>query len=343
MKKAKMNMMDVFEKYRLPLLAILLIALVTVPFLGLSNYVVRVFCMVFIYSVLTLSLNVITGYLGSTSMGHAALYCVGAYATALGATRLGMNVWAAIPFSIVVGGLFGAFLGVCTMRLNGSYMTVTTLAFAQVITMVAKNWEWLTNGTMGIKNIPKIHLFGTTLSLKNGGLYFLGLFIMILCIVFMHLVVNSKYGRAFIAVRDDELSAKMMGLDTKGIKILGCVISGALAGFIGCYYTYLVGYIDPVTFSFDISMTILTMAIFGGLASIPGSIVGATVITVFPELLRSLNTYRFFLFGFILVLMMRVRPQGVLGGLKTTVYKFPKGVVSEKRIREAKEKKEVER
>lgn len=315
------------DKHKLPLLAILLLGLLVVPFLGLSSYVIRVLCMVFVYSILTISLNFITGYLGATSMGHASLYCVGAYVGALAATRAGCNIWTSLIFAVIVGLMAGGILGVCTMKLSGSYMTVTTLAFAQVVTMIAKNWTSVTNGTLGIKDIPKATFFGIEMTVRNGGMYFVGLSLLVLVILFSTVVIHSKYGRAFIAVRDDELGARMMGLNTRNYRLLGTVISGGLAGVAGCYYAYLTGYIDPVTFSFDISMTILTMAILGGLASIPGSIVGAAILTVFPELLRSLDVYRYLFFGFILVIMMRIRPQGILGNIKTPYYTLPKGVI----------------
>lgn len=315
------------EKYQVPLLSALMVALLLVPFMGLGNYIMRVFCLVFIYSILTLSLNVVTGWLGATSMGHAALFCVGAYAGAIVATRLNLGIWPALAVSLLVGVLVGTFLGVCTIKLSGSYMTVTTLAFAQVVTMVGKNWTSLTNGTLGIKNIPEITLFGVEMTLKNGGVYYFGLFLLVACVVFTAVIMKSKFGRAFIAIRDDELSARMMGLNTKAYKVLGVAISGGLAGVVGCYYAFLTGYIDPNSFSFDISMTILTMAIFGGLASIPGSIIGAAALTVFPEVLRSLDIYRYLFFGFILVIMMRIRPQGILGGVKAKEYHLPKGVV----------------
>lgn len=322
------------ERYKLPLLVVLGVLLAAVPFVGLSNYVLRVFCLVFIYSILTISLNVVTGYLGATSMGHAALFCVGAYAGAIAATRFGCGIWVSMLAATVTGVLFGALEGVCTMKLSGSYMTVTTLAFAQVISMVAKNWTSVTNGTLGIKNIPKAEIFGLELTLKNGGLYFLGLFLLVLTILFMVAVIHSKFGRAFIAVRDDELSARMMGLNTRALRVLGATLSGGLAGVVGGYYAYLIGYIDPLSFSFDVSMTILTMAILGGLASIPGSIIGAATLTIFPELLRSLNIYRYLFFGIILVLMMRLRPQGILGGVRSKCYKMPRGVVCSKRKNE---------
>ena len=323
----KIDMVSFADQHKALLLIILLVVLLAVPFLGLSNYIIRVMCMIFVYSILTISLNFLTGYLGATSMGHAALYCVGAYVGALCATRLGMNIWGGLVLSLLVGLLVGGILGICTMKLSGSYMTVTTLAFAQVVTMIAKNWTSLTNGTLGIKNIPKATFFGIKMTVRNGGLYFIGLGLLVLVVVVSTMVVKSKFGRAFIAVRDDELGARMMGLQTKNYRLLGSVLSGGLAGLAGCYYSFLTGYIDPMTFSFDISMTILTMAILGGLASVPGSIVGAAILTVFPELLRELDVYRYLFFGFILVIMMRMRPQGILGNVKTPYYRMPQGVV----------------
>jgi branched-chain amino acid transport system permease protein len=325
------DFLSIVQTYKIPLLAAVVVLLLAVPYLGFSNYILRVFCLIFIYSVLTISLNIVTGYLGATSMGHAALFCVGAYAGAIASTRFGCGILVSILAAAAIGVLFGAVEGICTMKLSWSYMSVTTLAFAQVISMVAKNWVPVTNGTLGIKNIPKIELFGVELTLKNGGLYFFGLFLLILCILFAMTIIRSKFGRAFVAVRDDELSARMMGLNTRAIRVLGTTLSGALAGIAGCYYTFLTGYIDPLSFSFDVSMTILTMAILGGLASIQGSIIGAATLTIFPELLRSLNVYRYLFFGIILVLMMRLRPQGILGGVRSKCYKLPRGVVCVKR------------
>lgn len=332
--KEAIDLIGFVDRHKLPLLGGLVACLLILPLLGLSSYVIRVLCMVFVYSMLTISLNFVTGYLGATSMGHASLYCIGAYVGALTATRLNGNIWVSLILAIIVGLLAGGLLGVCTMKLSGSYMTVTTLAFAQVVTMIAKNWTSVTNGTLGIKSIPKVTILGTELTVRNGGMYYFGLGLLGLVILFSTVVIKSKYGRAFIAVRDDELGARMMGLQTRSYRLLGTVISGGLAGVAGCYYAYLTGYIDPMTFSFDISMTILTMAILGGLASIPGSIMGAAILTIFPELLRELDVYRYLFFGFILVIMMRLRPQGILGNIKTRYYTMPKGVIRKQMVHE---------
>lgn len=300
--------------------------LAILPLFGLSSYLIRVLCMMATYSILALSLNLITGYMGQTSMGHAALYCIGAYAGALCSTSLGFNFWISMIVAIAVGALAGAFEGVITMKLSGSYMTVTTLAFAQVVTMVAQNWMSLTNGPLGIKKIPRPVFLGIELTTQNGGLYWLALVFLILTIMFVWAIINSKMGRAVIAIKEDELAAKLMGIETARYRVAVVAIAGALAGIAGCYYAHMSRYIDPKVFNFDVSMTILTIVIFGGLASIPGSIMGAVIMIAFPEVLRFLSEYRFLVYGFILVIMMRFRPQGVLGGLSKRPYNLPSGV-----------------
>ncbi len=319
------------HKNKLWLLLAIIAVLVILPFFGLSSYLIRVLCMIATYSILALSLNLITGFMGQTSMGHAALYCIGAYAGALFSTRLGTNFWISLIAAIVVGALAGAFEGFVTMNLSGSYMTVTTLAFAQVVTMVAQNWTSLTNGPLGIKSIPRPTFFGIELTTNNGGLYWLVLAFLILTVLFVTAIINSKMGRAVIAIKEDELAAKLMGIETKRYRIAVVAIAGALAGVAGCYYAHMSRYVDPKVFSFDISMTILTIVIFGGLASIPGSILGAIIMVAFPEALQFLSEYRFLVYGFILVIMMRFRPQGVLGGLSKQPYKLPAGVKSKAR------------
>ena len=317
---------DFVYNHKMPFLIGLILVLVILPLFGLSSYLIRVLCMMATYSILALSLNLITGYMGQTSMGHAALYCIGAYAGALCCTTLGLSFWISMIVAIIVGALAGAFEGVITMKLSGSYMTVTTLAFAQVVNMIAQNWMSLTNGPLGIKKIPRPIFFGIELTTQNGGQYWLALAFLVLALLFVYAIINSKMGRAVIAIKEDELAAKLMGIETARYRVAVVAIAGALAGIAGCYYACMARYIDPKVFSFDVSMTILTIVIFGGLASIPGSILGAVIMIAFPEVLRFLSEYRFLVYGFILVIMMRFRPQGVLGGLSKRPYNLPAGV-----------------
>lgn len=304
-----------------------LILLAAVPFVVTSQYVLRVMCLIGIYSILTMSLNLITGYMGQSSMGHAALYMMGAYFSGLLGSKLGWPFWVTLPFGIVGGAIGGLILGVSTMKLSASYLTVITLAFGEVVEMVVLNWNNVTNGPLGVRGIPRPEIFGWQLTTANGGFYWLMLVLVVLTIVVCTNVVNSKFGRAVRAIKEDELAAKLMGINTASYRVQTIVLSGAIAGMAGAFYASMNRYIDAQTFSFDVSMTILCIVIFGGLGSIPGMIFGSLVLIIFPEVLRSLADYRFVVYGLLLIFMMRFRPQGLLGGLSRRPYTLPKGIV----------------
>ena len=308
------------------LIPVVYILLASVPFLGLSQYFIRVLCLIGIYAILTMSLNLIAGYMGQTSMGHAALYCLGGYFSALLGSKLGWPFWITMLFGIAGGALGGLILGLSTMRLSGSYLAVITLAFAEVVEMVVLNWNSVTNGPLGVRNIPRPSIFGWELTTSNGGFYWLMLVLVTIAILVSICVVNSKFGRAVRAIKEDELAAKLMGVHTASYKVQTIVLSGAMAGMAGAFYASMNRYIDANSFNFDISMTILCIVIFGGLGSIPGMIVGSALLIAFPEVLRSLSDYRFVVYGLLLIFMMRFRPQGLLGGLSKKPYKLPAGV-----------------
>ena len=317
---------DYLINYKKIVIPVAYILLICVPFLGLGQYVMRVLCLIGIYSILTMSLNLIAGYMGQTSMGHAALYCLGGYFSALLGSKLGWPFWITIFFGIAGGSLGGLVLGLSTMRLSGSYLAVITLAFAEVIEMIVLNWNGVTNGPLGVRNIPRPNFFGVELTTANGGFYWLMLVLVTITILVSICVVNSKFGRAVRAIKEDELAAKLMGVNTASYKVQTIVLSGAMAGMAGAFYASMNRYIDANSFNFDISMTILCIVIFGGLGSIPGMIVGSILLISFPEALRSLSEYRFVVYGLLLIFMMRFRPQGLLGGLSKKPYKMPKGV-----------------
>ena len=210
-----------------------LILLAAVPFVVTSQYVLRVMCLIGIYSILTMSLNLITGYMGQSSMGHAALYMMGAYFSGLLGSKLGWPFWVTLPFGIVGGAIGGLILGVSTMKLSASYLTVITLAFGEVVEMVVLNWNNVTNGPLGVRGIPRPEIFGWQLTTANGGFYWLMLVLVVLTIVVCTNVVNSKFGRAVRAIKEDELAAKLMGINTASYRVQTIVLSGAIAGVVG--------------------------------------------------------------------------------------------------------------
>lgn len=302
------------------------LVLALVPLVIHDQYIIRVLCLIGIYAILGMSLNLIAGYMGQTSMGHAALYLLGGYFSGLLGSKLGLPFWFTMPVGILGGALGGLLLGLATMKLSGSYLAVITLAFSKVVEMIVLNWNSVTNGPLGVRGIPKPELFGWEFKTSNGGFYWLMLVLVTVAILVSLHVVNSRFGRAIRAIKEDELAAKLMGVNTAFYKVQTIMLSGALAGMAGAYYASLNRYIDANTFNFNVSMTILCIVIFGGLGSVPGMILGSVLLISFPEVLRSLADYRFVVYGLLLIFMMRFRPQGLLGGLSKRPYVLPRGV-----------------
>ena len=265
------------------LIPVTYLILILVPFVVKDQYVIRVICLIGVYSILALSLNLIAGYMGQTSMGHAALYLLGGYFSALPGSKLGWPFWVTLPIGILGGALGGLLLGCATMNLSGSYMAVITLAFSKVVEMIVLNWNSVTNGPLGVRQIPKPELFGFGFKTSNGGFYWLILVMVTIAIIISLHLVNSKFGRSIRAIKEDELAAKLMGVNTSLYRVQTVVISGAMAGMAGAYYAALNRYIDAPTFGFNVSMTILCIVIFGGLGSIPGMLLGSAHVSADSE------------------------------------------------------------
>jgi branched-chain amino acid transport system permease protein len=317
------------SKRRFVFLGAVMLILALVPAFGFSRYIMRICIVIGIYSMLALALNLVAGYTGQLSMGNAGFYAIGAYTSTLFMLHTGMSFWISLPIAAVFAGTSGLLLGLPTLRLKGSYLTIVTLGFGEIVRMVLMNWDPVTNGMLGIRNIPLPSLFGITLSFANNGLYYLVLVLALLVSLFCLLILNSKIGRAFIAIREDEIAAQMMGIKTTRFKVLAFVLSAAISGIAGAFYAPMVGYIDPNSFTFDVSSQIISMVILGGLGTMRGMYFGAAVLIIFPEVSRFLMDYRFVLYGLILVLMMRFRPQGLLGWRSRLPYRFGKNIRNE--------------
>ena len=190
--------------------------------------------------------------------------------------------------------------------------------------MVLQRWESVTNGNYGIRNIPAPTFFGIKLTLTNGGYYWLALAMLLIVLLFCHLLKNSATGRAMTAVREDELAAKMMGINTQKYKMEAFVISAAITGIGGSFYAFVNnGFIEPTNFSFEVSTALLECVIIGGMGTLRGPLLGAVIIQVLPQVFRFLDQWRFMVFGILLVLILRYRPQGLLGWNTTLPFKIP--------------------
>ncbi len=298
------------------------------PFITSNLYIYRVVTMIGVYAMLALSLNLVTGYMGIISMGHAAFYAIGAYIASLLTIKLSMNFFLAAILGAAGAGVSGLLLGLPTLRLTGAYLVMATVGFGEVVKMVVLNWDKMTNGALGIKNIPKPKLFGMSLTIENGGMYYLMLISLAIVMLICSAIKYSKMGRALRAIKDDELAVSMMGVNVNWYKVLTFVISSIIAGYVGAFYASLMRYIDPNTFTADTSTLILCVVLLGGMGSIWGMVLGAMLLISFPEVMRFLMEFRFIVYGLVLIVMMRFKPEGLLGRLSKKPYKLPKGVVA---------------
>lgn len=323
------KLLDRFEsskKMRIIIYIATLIIVIALPKIGLSSYIIRVMTMIALYSLLGQSLNLITGYTGQVSIGHAGFCAIGGYTSALLNVNFGMNFVLSALCAMIVAGIFGFLLGAPTLRLSGTYLTIATLGFGEIVRMIALNWDGLTGGPLGVANITRPVIFGKVLTTFNGGLFYLIIFLLLVVSLAMFAIVRSKMGRAFMAIRDDKLAATLMGIEVTRYKVVSFVISAMIAGLGGSFYVHMVRFIDPNTFNFDISILIVSIIILGGMGSLRGIFVGAILLISFPEILRFASEYRFIIYGLILVLMIRFKPEGLLGGQIKRKYKLPSGV-----------------
>ncbi len=287
-----------------------LLLLVLPPFL--NNYYIDTLNLAALYALLAIGLNITVGYTGLLDLGYAAFYGVGAYTYALLSTGIGLSFWLGLPLGGAVAAFFGLILGLITLRLRGDYLAIITLGFVQMIYLCLNNWDSVTQGPNGIMQIGRPAIGGFVLR-SPIHFYYLILFFVVITAIAVHRLVQSQIGRAWIAIREDEVAAETMGIDTTKIKVLAFSLGAAIAGVAGVFFAARYTFISPESFTFLESVRILSMVVLGGMGSLPGAILGAFLLTVLPEVLRGLANYRMLIFGIALVVMMIFRPQGLLG------------------------------
>ncbi|MBI1820325.1 MAG: branched-chain amino acid ABC transporter permease [Nitrospirae bacterium] len=283
--------------------------------LGLDNYQLDVLTMAGLYIVLALGLNIVVGFAGLLDLGYAAFYAVGAYSYALISTHFHLSFWLALPVGAFFSGCFGFALGVITLRLKGDYLAITTLGFIQILHLVLNNWDSVTHGPKGILGVshPQIGGFSFTQPVHY---YYLILVIVFIAIVSIQRINYSRIGRAWIAIREDEIAAESMGLNTTKLKVFAFVLGASWAGIAGTFFAGKFGFVSPESFTFFESILILSMVVLGGIGSIPGVVLGALILIILPEALRQVSEYRMLVFGLAMILMMVLRPQGMIGNIR---------------------------
>jgi len=284
------------------------------PFLFDNPYSMRIATISLTFVMITLSLNIVTGYMGQTSFGTAAFWGLGAYTGAILTTRYGVGIEITFVLAAIVAGIFGLLVGMPALKLKGYYLSIVTLGFCEIIRLVELNWVSLTGGPLGIMNIPKLKLFGFKFT-DNRSIYFLMLIMVIVTTILVYRLVNSAFGLVLTSIKDDEIATQAMGINIVEYKIKAFVIHAMICGVAGAFYAQYISYIDSTMFTTNQSIEMMVMAIVGGMGSIAGSFIGAIVLSVLPEIMRSLMEYRMLLYGLIMVIMMIVKPEGLFGNV----------------------------
>lgn len=311
-------------RYRNSLAAAFFLFMVIFPWI-FSTYQTNVMTTALMYVVLGLGLNIVVGLAGLLDLGFVAFYAVGAYSYALLHLHFDISFWMALPIGGILAAFFGILLGFPVLRLRGDYLAIVTLGFGEIIRLILENWGEFSQGPSGVSNIARPGLFGLDLDLNAAIIYIY--YLMVLGVIFTIFVVNrlqdSRLGRAWVALREDEIACQAMGIDKRRTKLAAFSLGAFWAGLIGVVFAAKTTFINPASFTFLESAIILSIVVLGGMGSIPGVIIGAMIIILLPEYLRALSEYRMLAFGGILVLMMVFRPQGMIGTIRKT-YKFKK-------------------
>jgi branched-chain amino acid transport system permease protein len=277
---------------------------------------------VLVYICLGLGLNIVVGLAGMLDLGYIAFYGVGAYTYALLSIHYQLSFWLSLPVAASTACVAGCIIGYPTLRMRGDYLAIVTLGFGEIVRIILNNWMTLTNGPNGILGIkaPGVYVpsFADGFSLEHlylkklHLLYYVVLALAIFTIISVRRLNYSRIGRAWEAIREDETAAELMGVDTFKLKLLAYGMGALFGGLAGAFFAARMRFVSPESFTFIESATVLAMVVLGGMASIPGIILGALALIVLPEIFREFELYRMLALGGAMVLMMLFRPEGIV-------------------------------
>ena len=276
----------------------------------ISGYLITILITIIIYAMLAHSLNIITGHAGQISLGHAAFLGIGAYTSAMLYTEAGFPFWLSVPLSGLVAGAIGALLAIPCLRVRDDFLAITTMGIGFVAEAVFLYTPFF-GGAMGIGGINLPSWFGREMTKSE---YFLLILLVFGFLLFLdHRMGRSWIGLAWASIREDEQAAGTMGVDVVRFKVLAFILGSAIAGLAGGFYAHFLTFIMPQNFGFGQSIVILCMVVFGGIGTRWGPVLGAVILGILPEIFRPIMEYRTFLYGLLLLAMMRFQPGGILG------------------------------
>ncbi len=285
-----------------------------------QQYVLTLMNFVCMYMISVSGLDVLFGYSGQISLGHAAFYAAGAYTTALLTTKLGAPVWLSIPAACLVSLVLGVIVALPASKLIHHFLALLTIAVGQLVYIVLSRASF-TNAMSGVNRIPDIRIFGFELNNNFRFLVFM-LAMVALFLLIKQRIVNSRVGRAFLAIRENPVAAGGIGINTQKYKIMAFAVSAVFTGFAGAMYAHFVGFISPETFTSTQSVLFMTMLLFGGMGNFAGPLIGAAVITVLNESLQTLGSYRMLVYGGFILLVLLYLPHGISGIVDVVKQRF---------------------
>ena len=294
-----------------------------VPLVMGNRYNQHVINMILIYCVLGMSLNLCFGYTGLLSLGHAAFFGLGAYASALASVKLGLPFMSCFLLAGVAGLVFGVLIGLPTLRLSGPYFAMATIGFNKIVEMVLMNWDEVTGGPAGVTNIGGIEIFGFSLDSEYRFYYLLLGAVIVLFILYRNLI-SSHFGKTILALRDNAIAAQAMGVNITFLRVAVFSFSTILAGWAGSLYAHMVGYVAPDAFPVMESITLLILVVVGGPGFKNGPIYGAIIIVLANEYLQMLESYNMLIYGIALMILLIFMPSGVAGLIEAAKFRYCK-------------------
>jgi len=289
-----------------------IVIVVICSFLARENYNALILALIGIYAIATTGLDLLFGYTGQISFGHAAFFAIGSYGSTLLSMNLGIPTLIAILLASLLSLAIGTLVAFSASKLVKHFLSLLTIAFGQIIYLVVNSWSDLTSGAGGISGIPDINLFGFALDTNQKNLVFIWVFVVVLLIVKKN-ILNSRVGRSFIAIRENTHAAQGLGINVRRYKVTAFAISAAITGFAGALYAHLVGFISPETYNATQSTLFMTMLLFGGIATQAGPVIGAAVLLLIKELLQNFAQYQVLVFAIFILAALFFFPNGVVG------------------------------
>jgi branched-chain amino acid transport system permease protein len=315
------------------------------PMGEMGPYILRIATQAMLYMILALGLNIVPGFTGLLDLGYVGFYGIGAYTAGLLTVHFDLSFWVILPLAALNGALWGILLGAPTLRLTGDYFAIVTFGFSELVVLVIRNEIWLTRGPMGIPGIKAPAVFGHTLK-QQWEFYYLALVLLLIVLFVVRRIENSRLGRAWFAIREDEIAAECVGINIINFKVIAFATSASIGALGGSFFARWNLFIHPDSFKFWESILVLCLIVFGGMGNVRGVMIGAAVLIPMTEALRTfldnlpvflarfgakmspeaaskLVQSRYLLFGIIIVLMMRFRPEGLFPAARVKAEMHP--------------------